>query len=50
MYRAKASGGNLQVEYGPSEPLAEVEPRRALRVRDTHPHRVSAELGVVVAR
>jgi diguanylate cyclase (GGDEF)-like protein len=50
MYRAKASGGNQQLEYGPSEPLPEVEPRPALRVRDIHPHRIPSELGVVIAR
>ncbi|GGL17831.1 diguanylate cyclase domain-containing protein [Mangrovihabitans endophyticus] len=50
MYRAKASGGNQQLEYGPSEPLAEVEPRPAQRIRDIHPHRVPSELGVVIAR
>ncbi len=51
LYRAKAAGGNIAVEFGPAEPLAAVDDERPqLRVRDMHPHRVPAELGVVIAR
>ncbi len=51
LYRAKAAGGNTAVEFGPAEPLVGVDVERPrLRVRDMHPHRVSAELGVGVAR
>jgi hypothetical protein len=39
------------VEFGPTEPLAAVDVERPqLRTRDSHPHRVPSELGVVVAR
>ncbi|WP_433732570.1 GGDEF domain-containing protein (plasmid) [Actinoplanes sp. CA-051413] len=51
LYRAKAAGGNTAVEFGPAEPLVGVDVERPqLRVRDMHPHRVPAELGVVIAR
>src|SRR5205085_1420938 len=48
LYRAKAAGGNCAVEFGPAEALVAVDVERPkLRVRDQHPHRVPAELGVV---
>jgi diguanylate cyclase (GGDEF)-like protein len=50
LYRAKAAGGNTVREYGPSEPRPVVDERPQKRVRDSHPHRVPAELGVVIAR
>jgi diguanylate cyclase (GGDEF)-like protein len=50
MYRAKAAGGNQQVEYGLSAPLPEVATRPLVRIRDSHPHRIPSESGVVIAR
>jgi diguanylate cyclase (GGDEF)-like protein len=51
MYRAKAAGGDQAVGWGSDEPLLKVEVDRPLdRLRDAHPHRVPAELGVVIAR
>lgn len=51
LYRAKAAGGNQAIAWSTNEPLRTVEvPRPAARQRDAHPHRVPAELGVVVAR
>jgi diguanylate cyclase len=51
VYRAKAAGGDRQVAWRPDEPLLRVEDDRPLeRLRDAHPHRVPAELGVVIAR
>jgi diguanylate cyclase (GGDEF)-like protein len=50
LYRAKAAGGDTVREYGPSEPKPVVDERPQQRVRDSHPHRVPAELGVVIAR
>ena len=51
LYRAKAAGGNTATEFSPTEPLVGVDVERPkLRVRDQHPHRVPAELGVVIAR
>jgi diguanylate cyclase (GGDEF)-like protein len=49
-YRAKFAGGDRQVGWGPDEPLRRVELGRPLeRLRDTHPHRVPAGSGVVIA-
>ena len=51
MYRAKAAGGDRQVAWGADEPLRKVVADRPLeRLRDTHPHRVPEESGVVIAR
>jgi len=52
MYRAKAAGGDRFVDYGSHKvPLLEADDTRpVLRLRDAHPHRVPAELGVVIAR
>ena len=51
LYRAKAAGGDTAIEFGPAEPLVGVDVERPkLRVRDMHPHRVPAELGVVIGR
>jgi diguanylate cyclase (GGDEF)-like protein len=51
LYRAKAAGGNQAIAWSTREPLRTVEvPRPPARQRDAHPHRVPAELGVVVAR
>jgi diguanylate cyclase (GGDEF)-like protein len=50
LYRAKAAGGNTVCEYGPMEPAPLVDERPQLRTRDSHPHRVPSELGVVIAR
>ena len=51
MYQAKAAGGDIAVEFGPNKGLATVgDERPLLRTRDIHPHRVPAELGVVIAR
>ncbi len=51
LYRAKAAGGDRQVAWDLGEPLRRVEVDRPLeRLRDAHPHRVSAESGVVIAR
>jgi diguanylate cyclase (GGDEF)-like protein len=50
LYRAKAAGGNTVREYGPTEPKPVVDERPQTRVRDSHPHRVPSELGVVIAR
>ena len=50
-YRAKFAGGDRQVAWGSDEPLRKVELGRPLeRLRDSHPHRVPSELGVVIAR
>lgn len=50
LYRAKAAGGNTAREYGPAEPKPVVDERPPQRIRDSHPHRVPSELGVVIAR
>jgi diguanylate cyclase (GGDEF)-like protein len=51
LYRAKAAGGHTAVGVGPVEPRITVDLKRPKkRTRDTHPHRVPAELGVVIAR
>jgi diguanylate cyclase (GGDEF)-like protein len=50
LYRAKAAGGNTVREYGPLETKPVVDERPQQRIRDSHPHRVPAELGVVIAR
>jgi diguanylate cyclase len=50
LQRAKAAGGNTAREYGPTEPKPVIDERPKLRVRDSHPHRVPAEFGVVIAR
>lgn len=50
LYRAKAAGGGRQIEHGPFEPPASVQHRPRQRTRDTHPHRIGSESGVVIAR
>jgi diguanylate cyclase (GGDEF)-like protein len=50
LYRAKAAGGNTVREYGPMEAKPVVDERPRSRTRDSHPHRVPSELGVVIAR
>jgi diguanylate cyclase len=50
LYRAKAAGGDQVVEYGPLERQPSVDERPPARTRDAHPHRIPAELGVVIAR
>jgi diguanylate cyclase (GGDEF)-like protein len=50
LYRAKAAGGNTVREYGLLESKPVIEERPQQRMRDIHPHRVPAELGVVIAR
>ena len=50
MYRAKAAGGNTAVDHGPVEPVTGSADSALLRLRDTHPHRVPSEHGVVLAR
>jgi diguanylate cyclase (GGDEF)-like protein len=51
VYRAKARGGDMVVEYGlPGELATVLAHRPARRLRDNHPHQVPAEYRAVIAR
>ena len=51
LYRAKAAGGNTAVEFGLTAPLLTVDVERPkVRTRDSHPHQVPSEPGVVIGR